>query len=227
MQEQHAGQSHTSQRHDGQSHHDSATPAEVTSTEAVAAFHDARSLQSAIDELLMHGFDHAAISVLASEQTITAKIGRTYTSTTELEDDPDVPRVAYVPNESFGNAEGGIIAAAAYFPAVIGSLVVAASGGTLLGAIAIAVIAGGTGAGVGAVLAGLIGHDHAKHLDEHIRHGGLLLWVRTPDLEHEQLALDALRRSGGEDVHLHVMPPLKPIDKIPTRRPLLSFGPAA
>jgi hypothetical protein len=213
----------TVQSHDVQSHDDDI----ATSTEAVAVFDKAASLQEAIDELLTHGFDLAAISVLANERTVAAKLGRPYASTTELEDDPDVPRVAFVPNESFGNAEGGIIAVAAYFPAVIGSLVVAASGGTLLGAVAIAVIAGGAGAGVGAALAGLIGHEHAKHLDEHIRHGGLLLWVRTHDNDHEQAALDILKRFGGKHVHLHAMAPPKRVGSIPTRRPLLSFGPAA
>ena len=105
---------------------------DATSTEAVALFHDAPTLQGAVDVLLTHGFDHCMLSVLANERIIAAKLGHSYVSTAELEDDPDVPRADHVPNETIGNAEGGIIAAAAYFPAVIGSLVAAASGGTLL-----------------------------------------------------------------------------------------------
>ncbi|MFA6140830.1 MAG: hypothetical protein WC684_08915 [Hyphomicrobium sp.] len=200
---------------------------DATSTEALGLFHDAVSLQNAVDDLLTHGFDHSALSVLADARTITAKLGHGYNSTADLEDDPDVPRVDYVPNETIGNAEGGIIAAAAYFPAVIGSLVAAASGGTLLGVVGVAAIAGGTGAGIGAALAGLIGREHARHLDEHIRNGGLILWVRTPDGEHERAALDILAEHGGEHVRLHDMPPTKIVTSIPTRRPLLSFGPAA
>lgn len=42
----------------------------ATFTEAVAVFHDAQSLQATIDELLSEGFDHAELSVLASEQAI-------------------------------------------------------------------------------------------------------------------------------------------------------------
>jgi hypothetical protein len=199
-----------------------------TWTEAVAVFHDARSLQAAIDELLSKGFDHAELSVLASERAIKDKLAHDYRSTADLEDDPDVPKVDYVPDESVGNAQGGVIAAAAYFPAVIGSLAVAASGGTLLGAIALAAIAGGAGATVGAALAALIGNAHARHIDEHLRHGGLLLWVRTHDKEHEQMALEILRRHSGEDVHLHTMtPPTRRPQSIPVRRPALSFGPPA
>jgi hypothetical protein len=132
-----------------------------------------------------------------------------------------------MPDETLGNAQGGVIATAAYFPAVIGSLVVASSGGTLLGAVAVAAIAGGAGAAVGATLARLIGGTHAKHMNEHLHRGGLLLWVRTHDSEHEQKALDILRRHHGDDVHLHVMrPPTARVQSIPTRRPALSFGPA-
>ena len=199
-----------------------------TQTEAVAVFHDAGSLQGAIDALLNAGFDHAELSVLASEKVVKERLGHDYTSTAELEDDPDVPRVEELPDETVGNAQGGIIAAAAYFPAVIGSLVVASSGGTLLGAVAVAAVAGGTGAAVGATLAKLIGSTHAKHMNEHLAHGGLLLWVRTHDVEHEAKALEILRQKGGEDVHLHeIRPPTRRIEGIPVRRPALSFGPPA
>ena len=47
-------------------------------------------MQAAIDDLLMRGFDHAKVSVLASDSAIKAKLGRSYKSTTEFEDDPDV-----------------------------------------------------------------------------------------------------------------------------------------
>ncbi len=197
-----------------------------TGTEAVAVFHDAQAFQAAIDELLTAGFDHAELSVLASERAIKDKLGHDYRLTAELEDDPDVPKVDFVPDESVGDAQGGIIAVAAYFPAVIGSLAVAASGGTLLGAIAVAAVAGGAGATVGAVLAKIIGNAHAKHIDEHLSHGGLLLWVRTHDAEHEEKALALLRRHSGDDVHLHTMaPPTKRPQSIPVRQPALSFGP--
>lgn len=203
-------------------------PYNKTWTEAVGVFHDVPAFQAAIDELLSNGFDHAELSVLANERVVREKLGHDYTSTTELEDDPNVPKANYIPDESVGNAQGGIIAAAAYFPAVIGSLVVAASGGTLLGAIAVAAVAGGAGATVGAVLARFVGNAHARHIDEHLRHGGLLLWVRTHDRAHEQKALAILGRHSGADVHLHTMAPAaKRPQSIPLRQPAISFGPPA
>ncbi|HEY7645618.1 MAG TPA: hypothetical protein VH858_11335 [Hyphomicrobiales bacterium] len=96
----------------------------------------------AIDELLLAGFDHADINVLAHEDTIASKLGPSCASTAEFEDDPEAPRIAYIPDETIGNAEGAVIGAGVYLPAIFGSLAVAASGGTLLGVFAAAAIAG-------------------------------------------------------------------------------------
>jgi hypothetical protein len=178
----------------------------TTETEAVAVFHDVPSFQAAIDDLLLAGFDHGDINVLAHAETVTSKLGREYRSTAEFEDNPEAPRIGFVPEESLGDAEGAVIGAGVYVPAIAGSLAVVASGGTMLGAFAAAAIAGSAGGLIGAALAKRIGNEHAKHLEQHLSRGGLLLWVRTRDAEREKTALDILRRLAGEDVHLHELP---------------------
>jgi hypothetical protein len=177
----------------------------TTDTEAVALFDDVKSLQAAIDELLTSGFDQGCLSVLGNEKAIEDKLGHSYGSTRDLEDNPNVPRATWVPDESIV-AEAACIGTPAYLSAIIGSLMVFASGGTLLGGVAIAAVAGGAGATVGTALAGIVGHEHAKHLNENLNRGGLLLWVRTRDVEAEKKALDVLRRHSGQDVHLHPVP---------------------
>jgi hypothetical protein len=177
----------------------------TTDTEAVALFHDVKSLQAAIDELLTSGFDREDLSLLGNEKAIEDKLGHSYGSTRDLEDNPNVPRATWVPDESIV-AEAACIGTPAYLSAIIGSLMVFASGGTLLGGVAIAAVAGGAGATVGTALAGIVGHEHAKHLNENLNRGGLLLWVRTRDVEAEKRALDVLRRHSGQDVHLHPVP---------------------
>jgi hypothetical protein len=174
-------------------------------TEAVAVFHDVESFEAAIDNLLAVGFDHADINVLAHEETIASKLGPTHVSTAEFEDDPEVPRIGYIPNETIGNAEGAVIGAGVYVPSMFGGLAVAASGDTLLGVFVAAAVAGGAGGLIAAALARYIGHEHAKHLDQHLHHGGLLLWVRTRDAECEE-RLEILRRHSAHDVHLHQIP---------------------
>jgi hypothetical protein len=198
----------------------------TTSTEAVAVFHDVASFQAAVDDLLNHEhFDHADLSVLATERAVLEKLGSHYASTRDLEDDPDVPRVGYIPEETVGNAKGGLIAASAYFPAVLGSLAVISAGATVPVAIAAAVLAGGTGAAVGGALARLVGRERAWHLQQHIDHGGLLLWVRTGGKDHERVALETLKRHGGEDVHLHELPHERiPVPPLKLRQPAVSFA---
>ena len=83
--------------------------ATTTLREAVGVFHDPGPLQEAIDELLSSGFDRAEISLLASERAIEAKLHHRYRKVAELEDDPRVPRTAYVSLELIGDAEGGLI----------------------------------------------------------------------------------------------------------------------
>src|SRR4030065_299680 len=113
-------------------------PHTSTKTEAVAVFHDVPSLQGAIDDLLLAGFDHGDINVLAHEDTVTSKLGREYQSTDEFEGSTEAPRIGFVPKETIGDAEGAVIGAGVYVPAIAGSLAVVASGGTMLGAFAVA-----------------------------------------------------------------------------------------
>lgn len=180
--------------------------AETEVREAVAVFHDATSLETAIDELQSHNFDRSQLSLLAGKEAVETKLGHVFTKVAEVEDDAEVPRVAYVSTEALGDAEGGVMGALMYVGAVAAAGGIVASGGTLAGAIIAAVLAGGAGGFIGSTLARLIDERHAHHLQEQLDRGGLLLWVRTVDSEHEARATEILTRNGGEDVHVHTLP---------------------
>jgi hypothetical protein len=60
--------------------------------EAVGVFHDERSLQSAVDTLLISGFDRSCLSLLANQRTIDSKLGHRFEKVADLEDDPAVPK---------------------------------------------------------------------------------------------------------------------------------------
>ena len=173
------------------------------SREAVGVFADAASLQSAVDELHDAGFPDEALSLLASEAAVEAKLGHKYQKVSELEDDPAAPRARYLPVEE---TERAAIGAFGLLGALGATGVVAASGGAL----AIALLAAGIGAGAGGVLGELLakflGHDHAESVTQQIAHGGLLLWVRCADPEQEANAQDILERHSGRDVHVHSLP---------------------
>ncbi len=171
--------------------------------EAVGVFDNAELLQEAIDELMSSGFDRAEVSLLASESAVEQKLGHKYKKVSELEDDPNVPRVAYVSTESIGDAQGALIGGLMYVGAGLLMGPVAFAGGTLAAGAGAAVLGGGLGGVIGARLAKLVGDQHAHRLEEQIKHGGLLLWVRVWNAEDERRAVEILSRHSGRDVHVH------------------------
>jgi hypothetical protein len=177
-----------------------------TVREAVGIFSRPKDLQFAIDELLSSGFDRAELSLLASESAVEEKLGHRYEKVSDLEDDPKVPRVAYVSTEAIGEAQGGLIGGLMFVGALTAAGGVVASGGTLAAAIIGTVLAGGAGGLIGSILAKWVGDQHGEYLHEQVDRGGLLLWVRTPDTKDETRAVEILRRHSGSDVHVHSLP---------------------
>ena len=171
--------------------------------EAVAVFDTAQILQNAIDELLSSGFHRAELSLLASEADVVSKLGHKYRKSGELEDNPSVPRAAYVSTEAIGDGQGAIIGALFYIGAGLLMGPVAAAGGTVIAMAGAAALGGGAGGLVGTWLAKLLGDQRAQHLQEQLDHGGLLLWVRTWDVDEEHRAVQILKRHSGRDVHVH------------------------
>lgn len=172
----------------------------------MAVFHDESSLRSAADELLTAGFDRSQLSLLASDHVVEKKLGHAYKRISEVEDDPDVPSLAYRGSDSRTEAESAVAGGLAYVGALgtIGAIV--ASGGTVAAMLIGAAIAGGTSGLIGVMLARFIERHHANRIQEQLDHGGLLLWVRTVDAEHENRACTILKRHGAEDVHIHSLP---------------------
>jgi hypothetical protein len=164
-------------------------------------------MQSAIWDLLSSGFDHAELSLLASEVTVDNKLGHKYKKVEELEDDAAVPRTRYyVSQEAISEGEyvftGGLVLLGTL--GAIGFIV--ASGGALAAAITGGALGAGSGGILGELLARFIGAQHAEYIQEQLQHGGLLLWVRCLNPEREKSAMEILSKHSGRDVHIHVLP---------------------
>ena len=177
--------------------------------EAVGVFHDEVALQSAADELLTAGFDRSHLSLLAGEHAVETKLGHAYGKVSELEDDPEVPSLAYVGSDSRTEAKAVLTGGLAYIGAVGTAGAIVASGGTVAAALVGAAMAGGAGGLIGSTLSRFIENHHANRLQEQLDHGGLLLWVRTLDGDHERRACEILKRNGAEDVHVHDLPDIE------------------
>jgi hypothetical protein len=189
--------------------------------EAVAVFHDHKTFQAAVDDLLNAGFDYRDISLLAGEQAVEQKLGRYYEKISDLEDDPDVPRVAYADRDSLVEGRAALVGGLGYIGAVAAAGAIVATGGTLAVAIAGAVIAGGSGGLIGTLGARWLGRDRAKDVQAQLEKGGLLLWVRVRDNVCERRAIQILTRLSADDVHVHELP----ASKDPEGAPWQDFSP--
>jgi hypothetical protein len=177
-----------------------------TVREAVGVFHEWQDLQAAVDELLANGFDRSEMSLLAGERAVEEKLGHLYEKVSDLEDDPNVPRIAFIGRDSLTEAKTFAISGLGYVGAVAAVGTVVASGGTLAAVIGAAAAAGLGGAGIGSLISRALGRERAESLASQMRKGGLLLWVRLRDAEHEGRAVDILSRHRGADVHVHALP---------------------
>ena len=171
--------------------------------EAVAIFQDEASLDAAIDDLEEHGFDRNDISLMASEQAVRQKLGDRYEQVADAADDPSTPRQPVVMPEDVGAGEGALVGGLAYVGAVAAIGAAVASGGALVTAAIAGTVAGVSGGLAGGWLAQRIGERRAREVEDHLKHGGLLLWVHIRDPQHEQAAVEVLSRHAAESVRVH------------------------
>jgi hypothetical protein len=171
--------------------------------EAVAVFDTPDDLFAAIDAIRNAGFSRADISVLADEATIEARLHDAFWKAEDLEDNPDAPRRAYISEEAVGAAEGALVGAPLYVGAFIALGAIATPAMPLSAAVAALVVGGGAGAALGGLLAKRVGDHHAEYLSNQIRHGGLILWVRTKTEAREAQAIEVLKSLPARDVHLN------------------------
>ncbi len=169
--------------------------------EAVGVFKDAHELQGAIRVLEGTSFPRHDISVMGSQSELEKIFGVRSVPPQFAMDNPDTPREAPARPEEQTIGAAGMIGGATYVGAIAMAL---AAGAATFPAIVTAAVIGGVGGGsIGAILAKLLGDRYTQNIQEQIERGGLLLWVRTPDKEREDLAMKIMRSCGAHDVHIH------------------------
>ncbi|MBW4960898.1 hypothetical protein [Sulfitobacter sp. CW3] len=171
--------------------------------EAVGVFDSFEDLQKAFYDLRMVGFSRYDISLLGTEEALKEKLGTTYWRSPELEDDPNAPRAAFVSEEAIGELEGGIAGGFFFLGSYVAMAAMLTAASTLAASIAAIAIGGVPAAIIGALLARRVGQHHKEYYATQIEHGGILLWVRVKDKEHEDLAVKIMKEHSGRDVHVH------------------------
>lgn len=172
--------------------------------EAVGVIPGIEQLEKAIDDLMLSGnVERQDISLLASDETVRDRLGRSYRSIEEAKDDPNAPRQSYVAPEEVGNAQGAAAAVPGYIGAVIAAGAVIASGGAAAAAVAGAAAAGAGAGGIGSLVSRWVGQQREDWLQQHLDKGGILLWVSLRNPEHEQKVTEILGRHSARPVEVH------------------------
>lgn len=170
--------------------------------EAVGVLTDTQELERAVEDLLTEGFDYADVSVLAAEETMRG----TPAEKRATEDDPETPRMRFIEPESRVEARGALAGTLGYVGAVTAGGIAFATGSAAGVIIAAGLVAGGAMGSLGAVLGRYLDSRLADRLEEQVRQGGIVLWVRVADADREAAALRVLSRHGARDVHVHTVP---------------------
>jgi hypothetical protein len=171
--------------------------------EAVGVFDTFEAQQAAFYDLRSVGFHHSDISLLGSQEALEEKLGKAYWRSSDLEDDPKAPRAHFVSEEAIGELEGAIAGGFFFVGSAIAMTAMLTPASTLAASIAAVAIGGSPAAVIGTLLARRVGKHHKEYYENQIRHGGILMWVRTRDKEREALAVKIMKGHSGRDVHVH------------------------
>lgn len=131
------------------------------------------------------------------------KLGKAYWRSPELEDDPRAPRAHFVSEEAIGELEGAIAGGFFFVGSYIAMAALLTPASTLAASIAAIAIGGTPAAVIGTLLARRVDKHHRDYYAQQIEHGGILLWVRVRDAEHQELAVKIMKGHSGRDVHVH------------------------
>ncbi len=174
---------------------------QVIIREAVGIFDSMPALQSAVDNLEVKSFPRETISVMANPEKIEQVFGVPAVSPRSVESDSRTPRQPLVRTEEKAVGAGALISVLAYISAVSAALLAATVSVTAI--LPAAVFAGLAGGLIGVYLVELIREHLERTTSDQLLKGGLLLWVRTPDTQHEQSACKIMKDHGARYVRIH------------------------
>ncbi len=178
-------------------------PVAMKSREVVGLFTNMQEVQDTIRDLEGTAFPRQDISVMGRRRELEKVFGSRTVDPEIAMNNASTPRQAPARPEEKTIGTAAMIGGSAYIGAMAAAL---AAGAVTFPALVGAAAIGGLGGGsLGAFLTRLMGDRYNRHVGEQIEKGGLLLWVRTPDSEKEEIAKQIMVSRGGYDVHIHAV----------------------
>lgn len=180
--------------------------ADTTIHEIVGVFHDAGGLRKAADDLMAAGFDRSELSMLGSRKAVEEKLGSAAQSAAGLEDNPGVPMQGYIGPDAMIEAKSAMIGVPAFIGVCAAAAPAIAHGASTTEVIVWAIIGGVAGLVLGAIGAKMAGNKSSAYLQNQVKNGGILLWVRTATPDKQAKASEIMKGAGAGDVHVHDRP---------------------
>lgn len=168
--------------------------------QVIATFSEANHFDDAVDAIEALGFDRAQISLVASHNAVKAKFGDKLEHQGVAFDDAAIPQRIYTDHKTVRAERVMAIGLPAYIGGAGAGLAIVATGGALAIAAGVAAVGAAAGAGIGTLLANAVSEHHIHFLEKQLKLGKLLLTVDLRDVDREAAVIDALKRSGAEDV---------------------------
>lgn len=172
--------------------------------EAVGVFSSTKDLQDCIRTLEGSAFPRQDISVMGQRSELDEIFSSETVDPYKVMDNPSMPRQAPARPEEQTIGASALIGGTAYVGAMAMAL---AAGAVALPATMVSAAAFGAAGGgaIGAVLTKILGDHYNHNIEDQIKEGGLLLWVRTPDEHKEMLAKVVMRQHHAKSVHIQKM----------------------
>jgi hypothetical protein len=194
----------------------------ASSREVTGVFHSRKTLDAAVQDLLVAGIDRADIDVSASLDELQRRLNYNSAPVADIADNPAAARQPFMGEDDVVNTD-----------AVVGSI----TGCVVSVALAFYLLTRGTAplaVGFFSILSGVVvggatvllvrrrlRRERALGLEKLAEAQGLVIWVRVRSPEKEAEAQEILMRHGGEAVHVHEIE----LAKRPEDLPLHSLRP--
>jgi hypothetical protein len=176
----------------------------VPSREVTGVFHSRKTLEAAVQDLLVAGIDRADIDVSASLDELQRSLNYKSIPAADIADNPAAARQPFVGEDDVLNTAATVGSLAGCVGAIALAFYLVSRGTAPLAVGLFSVLSGlVTGSAAVLLVRRRLRRERALGLEKLSEAQGLLIWVRVRSPEKEAEAQEILMRHGGEAVHVH------------------------
>jgi hypothetical protein len=183
--------------------------------EVTGVFPSRDAATTAVDALLLAGFDRANIDTLAEGEPLRRRVGDTPVPAVVIAEMPDAPRRGFIAPEDTAIVVSLCVAVVGGLGAMVGAIFVVAQGASAFWTVVAALVGGAVGAGIGMLIANALGWRWRQSPVTPAGTDGTVLFVRMQSPDREEEALRILNDLAAEAVQVHETEIKKTLEDLP------------